>query len=711
MDDKYWRGIAILVMGSKHMKLISLILLLVVTGLFFVSCANPYLKEADEEKEQPEVLIAHKTAEKASDSHDGEIVLDRLSEIPVEVPDSLEDSADISVAVEDYVWQELSIAREYYSMGVSGNRETAWEEAQYYFEKSLAILGELAIDTESDTLSPEVVEYNKLLADIVMNYRVTLLSLGHLPGDVSADALIARFSEVNHIKIDSSEFKRLEAYAQEKVSYNVPIVLNERVKNCILYYQTVARDAIVKYLSRSTKYLPMIDSIFSEMGVPTDLKYLALVESGYSPYAYSWARAMGLWQFIASTGRLYNLNRNWWYDERRDPVKATVAAARFLKDLYQQFGSWELAMAAYNGGPGRVQREIRKRKTNDFWKLRLRKQTMDYVPFFMAATTISKAPERLGFTDIDYQPEWEFDVVRIDKCLDLKTIAEAVGCSVADLKQLNPELLRRFTPPNKKEYYLRIPKGTQRKFLAAYADMPSSQETSFVRHKIRRGETISTIARKYGVSQYAIFEANNLSRRSKIYAGKSLIVPVPNDRSYQRSKKDEYKADGNLYTVRSGDTVWDIARAFGTTPEKIRRLNKLDRRSRIYVGEKLRIYSSGGAGRAAAQKDSDAMKGTYTVRKGDTLWEIAQRFGTTTDALRRLNGLGRRSRIYPGQKLEISGKISDRGKYQIYIVRRGDTLWDIAELFKTTVSRLLAWNDVPNPRKIRVGDKLRIYTN
>ena len=689
-----------------------------VLGAGHLSCTRPDLKKTAVSPHETATYQAHARSVPPDSSQyvEENIELDRLNQSPVEVYDSLDVAEDLSVAVDDYVYRELTIAQEYYTMGVTANHETAWEEAEYYFEKALSILGNLDIDTEADSLTPEAVKYNKLLVDIIANYRNTLLSLGHLPGDVSADALMARFSDINHLKIDSTEYSRLEAYAQEKIAYNVPVILNERVKSCILYYQTVARDAFTEYLSRSTRFSPIIDSIFADMGLPTDLKYLALVESGFNPRAYSWARAMGLWQFIASTGRLYKLNRSWWYDERKDPVKATIAAARFLKDLYDEFGSWELAMAAYNGGPGRIRNVIRKQNTTDFWKMRLKKQTMDYVPFFMAATMICKNPERFGFTDIEYHPKWEYDVVSVNKCLDLKTIAEEIDCSVGDLKELNPELLRQFTPPNIKDYGLRIPRGSKAKFLAAYDRMPSSKETSFVKHKIMRGETVSTIARKYGVSQYAIFEANNLNRRSKIYAGKHLVIPVPNDRNYSSNKRRRnYEAQGDIYVVRAGDTVWDIARAFGKTPDQIRRLNNLDRRARIYVGQKLRIGfdETGGQTYAGAESDNDTF--TYKVKKGDTVWDIARRFGTTTSRLRSLNGLGRNSRIYPGQKLTVSGTTTPNNKssndYQVYTVRRGDTLWEIAELYNTTVARLIAWNDVSNPRRIRAGDKLIIYTN
>jgi membrane-bound lytic murein transglycosylase D len=707
-------------------RLIFLITIVLINTLM-LGCSNTGYKRYSDESKPNSALGQHKakTSDKSgSDSKqteaeefEGEFSLERVNQSAEEIFDSLyadsnSNIIDLTVAVDDYVNRELSIANEYYTMGVLANRETAWEEAEYYFEKALSILGELDIDSESDSLTMEAARYNQLLANIITNYRMTLLSLGHLPGDVSADALLARFSEINHIKVDSSEFNRLETYAQEQVIYNMPVILNERVKNCILYYQTVARDAFQRYLSRSTIYASMIDSIFIGMGIPTDMKYLALVESGFNPKAYSWARAMGLWQFIASTGRMYKLNRSWWYDERRDPIKSTIAAANFLNDLYQEFGSWELAMAAYNGGPGRVRKTIRNQKTTDFWKMKLRKQTMDYVPFFMAATIICKNPEKFGFDEIEYLPEWEFDLVNINKCLDLKTIGKEIGCSVDDLKNLNPELLRQFTPPNMQPYPLRIPKGKKNKFLAAYEKMPSSKETSFVRHKINRGETVSTIARKYGVSQYAIFEANNLNRRSKIYAGKEIVIPVPNDRSYSSKKNKSYETDGDVYVVKGGDTVWDIARAFSTTPEYIRRANKLDRRARIYVGQKLKVGETATLASTESKViQSSGKKSSYTVKKGDTLWDIAKRFGTTTGSIRRLNGLQSSSRIFPGQKLTVSGNVSSTNNYEVYTVKRGDTLWEIAAVYNTTVNRIKAWNNVNNPRNIKAGDRLIIYAN
>ncbi len=636
------------------------------------------------------------------------------------------DIDDSASAVDDEIWRQFDLAEEYHAMGVIANREASWEEAQYYFEKALKILAQLDVESDS-VLTPEAVKYGELLDHLVADYRVTLRSLGTLVEDISPSALVERYGDIaGNLDRDS-----LVVFKEEmpEITYDIPITMNERVKKSMVYFQTVAREAFEKYLRRSTKYKPMMLEIIREYGLPEDLVYLSLIESGYNPHAYSWARAMGLWQFIASTGRMYNLNRSWWMDERKDPIKSTHAACQFLRDLYAQFGSWELAFAAYNGGPGRVGRQIKKQGTRDFWDLHLRRQTMDYVPFIMAAAVLAKNPEKYGFTDIEYEPPLYWDEVEIDKCLELSVVADEIGCSLEDLKVLNPELLRKYTPPNTKNYKLKIPVGSKDKFWASYESMPSPKETSWVQHSIRRGETISTIASRYGVSQYAIMEANNLYRRSIIYAGKKLIVPVPLDHSSRGLRKShDYKAENGMYVVEGGDTLWDIARAFGTTVGDLRRINYVERGSRIYVGQRLKIPSNATRMKdkntkssqkvyashdtpvpiAKSSESSGSIVSTYKVRKGDTLWDIARMFGTTTTSLRQLNSMGRSSRIYPGQELRVKGDVP---RYLVHKVRRGESLSRIASRYRTTIHRIIANNSITDPNHLQIGQVLKIYTN
>ena len=647
------------------------------------------------------------------------------------------DAFDSASAVDDEIWRELDLAEEYHSLGVMANREGSWEEAQYYFEKGLKILSQLDIEApeENETdedgtksankvkeTTPEAAKYSQILNNTVADYRVALRSLGKLEEDVSSAVLVERFGD-----LASSLHDDVHLYQGEikPVTYDLPVVMNERVKSSIIYFQTVAKDAFAKYLRRSKKYTPMMKEIINQYGLPEDLIYLSLVESGYSPHAYSWARAMGLWQFIASTGRLYNMDRDWWIDERKDPIKSTHAACRFLKDLYEQFGDWELAMAAYNGGPGRVGRTIKSQGTRDFWKMKLPRQTMDYVPLIMAATIIGKDPVKYGFNVTEFEPEVVWDSVTIDRCLDLKTIAKSLDCSLVELKELNPELIRNYTPPNVNKYSLKVPKGTSEKFWTEYKSMSSPKETSWVKHTINRGETLSTIASKYGISHYALKEANNL-RTTRIVAGRQLIVPVPMDREYasQAPREDkDYSASNSIYQVRSGDTMWDIARAFGTTVSALREANAIGRGARIYVGQKMKIPSnssrlvdknevSRGATPPVISKVTPdksvetAPNASYKVQRGDTLWDIARRFGTTTSYLRQINNLGRSSKITPGMTLKVSGSVSE---FVTHKVRRGETLSLIARKYRTTSARIMTQNNIEDPDQIQIGSSLRIY--
>jgi membrane-bound lytic murein transglycosylase D len=638
------------------------------------------------------------------------------------------DDEDSASAVDDAVWRLFTLAEEYHSMGVLANREGSWEEAQFYFEKSIKILAGLDIETDTDSIpTPEATKYTTLLDNIISDYRLTLRSLGQLEGDVTPSVLLERFTDLE----DRLEHDTLLVYGQREqgISYDLPVKMNDRVKSSIIYFQTVAREALTRYLGRQRKYERLFKEVLVQNGLPLDLVYLSLVESGYNPKAYSWARASGLWQFIASTGRLYGLRRDWWIDERRDPRKATEAAARFLKDLYRDFGDWELAMAAYNGGPGRIRQTIKKQKTTDFWEMKLRRQTMDYVPLIYAAAIIAKDPARYGFGEVVYEPELIWDEVTIDRCLDLKVVADAVGCGLEELKDLNPELLRNYTPPDERHYLLKLPAGTRSKFLGAYASMTSPKETSWVQHKIKTGETIGSIASKYGVSQYAIMESNKLGRSSRIYAGKTLIVPVPLDREFSRASQPperEYAAEGSVYAVRSGDTMWDIARAFGTSVDALRRVNSIERGSRIYVGQRLKIptgasnmkerskpastptYASTDENRAPAKAETRGSSDdrTYTVKSGNTLWEIARMFGTTTAELRRLNDMRPTSRIYPGQVLKVSGS-GDVG-IVLHTVKRGESLATIARRYRTSVARILSVNNLDDPDNLQVGQMLKI---
>jgi membrane-bound lytic murein transglycosylase D len=343
----------------------------------------------------------------------------------------------------------------------------------------------------------------------------------------------------------------------------------------------------------------MIVEILREEGLPEDLAYIAMIESGFNPRAYSSARAVGLWQFMPRTGKHFGLDYNWWIDERRDPEKATRAAAKYFKVLYKRFNSWELAAASYNAGEGRVARALKKYKTDDYWELvkhkrSLKLETRDYVPKLMAAMIITKNPERYGFTDINYEEPIYYDKVSVTNPIDLNAAARASGTTVKDLRRLNPELKRWLTPPRHKGYEIRLPEGSRAAFLANMQDMPKPKRLDFHRHKILRGESLWDIARAYKTGMKPIMELNAIKNPRKIRAGKTLMIPVRAGtkvaKNYRRSRSSKQVINKKgIYTIQRGDTLWDISREFGVKIKELRRWNNLPRSGRIKAGEKLYI--------------------------------------------------------------------------------------------------------------------------
>jgi len=631
---------------------------------------------------------------------------------------SMEDEAtsDSSQAVDDDVWRQLRQAQEYFAQGVAANQEASWSEAQFYLERALKVLADLDIDTSNDT--PEGKKYNSLLTEVVADYRLTLLSLGTLPEDASPSAFLEKFSTISEYN-DLGEGQMIQTPTEDTATvYDVPVVLNDKVKKSIIYFQTVAREAFERFLTRSGKYIPLMVDILKQYGLPADIVYLPLIESGFNCKAYSWAKAVGPWQFIGSTGKLYNLKRDWWSDERRDYVKSTHAAARFLRDLYRQFGSWELALAAYNGGPARVENAVKRQQTTDFWELDLRKQTEDYVPFFMAATIIAKNPTRYGF-HIDYDDPLVWDEVVIHSCMELKTIAQLTGTSVDDIRELNPELLRNVTPPKAREYKLRVPRGTGDVLYAALPKAKIAKPTNpgMMQHKVKPGESLASIANDYGVSQYAIMQTNNFSKHTRFYPGKDIIIPVPTDSKATDDQEPTIRQplSANTHVVKQGDNLSTIAQAYNTTPEALRRLNLMDKSGRLYVGQVIKLPSSGVSRQASiatetVDREPAGETNTYVVKKGDTMWDIAQKFATTTAALRKLNGLNRNSQILVGQKLLVTGTEKGGGgdEFHIYVVRQGDNLDKIARAFGTSVKTLMQLNNIEDATRVKVGMKLKI---
>jgi len=283
------------------------------------------------------------------------------------------------------------------------------------------------------------------------------------------------------------------------------------------------------WLERSGRYIRMMSNILREEGLPEDMAWLPLIESGFNPRAYSRSHAAGPWQFIKGTAKRYGLKVDYWVDERRDPVKSTRAAARYLKDLYEMFGSWSLAMAAYNAGEGKIKRALKRTDSHDLWGLLktryIRNETKNYVPKFIAARMIAVEPEKFGITDIQYHEDFTFDEVVLKRPVTLDVAARCAGISEQDLKELNPELRRWSTPPVK-EYTLRIPRGTRESFEENLSRVPTDRRVTMKVYTVRNGDSLWTIARRFGVTISDIKEYNRMGRRSLIRPGQKLIIPV-----------------------------------------------------------------------------------------------------------------------------------------------------------------------------------------
>ncbi len=491
--------------------------------------------------------------------------------------------------------------------------------------------------------------------------------------------------------------------------FDIPIEINPEVEKWVRYFTAGSgRKHYARYLSRSSRYRPMMYRELDKAGLPRDLVYLSMIESGYNAHAYSHAAAAGLWQFIPSTGKLYDLRIDWWMDERRDPEESVRAAIAFLGELHDMFGDWRLAWGAYNGGPGRIRRATKKAGSKDFWVLSrgtyLHSETDNYVPKIMAAAIIGHHPERYGFTDIKYQEELVYDVVRVEGSVELEVLAECAGIGVDEIKALNPALRRYATPPEGAD--VRVPRGKKDTFAAAVVHVPRSKRAAAVRHTVRRGETLGRIAAKYGTSVSAVSRANGLKNANRIYVGMSLRIPQDGSSPSVAAARPTSKSDASprkssrpsSHSVRKGESLSGIASKYGLTTSQLKSYNGLSS-SKILVGQKLALSGKGGT--------SSSRTSTHVVRRGESLGTIAKRYGVSTAQLQKDNGIRNASHITVGQKLKVRGGSGSKSSTKSYTVQRGDSLGKIATKYGCTVSQLKAWNNLRSTT-IQPGQKLVI---
>lgn len=436
----------------------------------------------------------------------------------------------------------------------------------------------------------------------------------------------------------------------------IPLVLNDYVQKEINRFTTGPEiDFFVESYKRSGKYRHFIVKELKKAGLPAELSWLPLIESGFKTNALSRARALGLWQFISSTGYKFGLKRDKYIDERLDFEKSTHAAIQYLHVLHQIFGDWTTALAAYNCGEGKVLRVIRSQNINyldNFWDLyeMLPRETARYVPRFLATLHIVKNPEKYGMENVLADPPLQYEILTVSKQMHLKNVAQEIDLAESDLRELNPELRYRILPPE--EYSLRIPRGKSGILLSKLESIPVSSppKRAYVYHRVKYGETLSTIARRYRTRVSNIMRVNNLRRSNYIVAGKILRIPLSGSSTYRssRRKKVSYKLPAT-HVVKSGDSLWNIAKRYGTTTKKIQRDNNLHSTT-LSIGQVLRILGDNGVNQTA---NSAKTYNVYQVKRGDTPFNIAQQHNMTTDRLMKINHLPAGGTIYPGQTLYV----------------------------------------------------------
>jgi membrane-bound lytic murein transglycosylase D len=460
------------------------------------------------------------------------------------------------------------------------------EAAKQSFDEAITVLLEGPVDVRSDDRLQA--EFDKI-SEGVNELEVTALQQGD--GFTEQKAQPAPIDEANEVTFPVDP--NIKAKAEEEVKEtrsDLPLVMNDYVASYINFYSTRAHGTLERALVRSGRYRDMIQRVLKEEGVPQDLMYLAEAESGFEPLALSRAGARGMWQFMSSRASGYGLQRSWWIDERQDPEKATRAAARHLRDLYNQFGDWYLAMAAYNSGPGNVQQAVRRTGYADFWELYKRnvlpKETKNYVPIILAFTIMAKNPAQYGLDKLQPALPLETDTVKIDYPVDLRLVAECVDSDLNTLTELNPSLMR-LTTPKDSVYDLRLPAGAKNKFDQAIAGIPLDKRVAWRYHHVAAGDTLDSIARHYHASPRSIEEVNGL-HGEELRTDSKIIIPVTAGK-FSGSTQIAYSRTATHYKVRRGDTVLSVADDFGVPADRLRRWNRL-KGDQLAHGRVLVIY-------------------------------------------------------------------------------------------------------------------------
>ena len=666
----------------------------VVIGIFAVILSGCTTSQNSQHLDPAKAAAIHNGAGGADTDVQSDSLLAGASDSTMQDPEPIVSDSLVSTLLED--------VRQHYvrALNAQDNGDSVLSASQ--FETSIEILNELSYvpDIENNR------DFNDLSKAVVEDYQQYIAKVDSLGSQASIFALRAKLDQY----VESTGADTVVAPTEVIRTTGVPLVMNDIVQRNISFFEGRGRSHMERWLAESGKYFPLMRRILAEEGVPQDLVYLTMVESGVNPLARSWAKAVGMWQFVKGTGRLYGLRGDYWYDDRRNIEMATRAAARHLRDLYDEFGDWYLVLASYNAGAGRVYRAIRRSGgETDFWKIRRRlpRETRNYVPEFIAASLIGMHPEQYGFDGIAPETPLNYEMVDVRDCVDLEILARCASTDVETIRELNPELVQWTTPPRSAGYKLRIPAGSAEQFKARYAQIPDDQKRDYIVHTIRRGETLSSIAKRYGVPQSSISQVNRLSGFRRLPRGRAILIPV-------------LKGSERLAQLARAQSPVDVARS----GEVIDRTTPRD---------KSRLEHAIAQGRSTGSPADEGQKGDrirYRIRRGETLGEIAMKFGVRQIDIRNWNNIpfgrkiiaGKTLIIHPGSRSDevgeeeaLSARSTPRGdgsqvqsktddskdapdKTIRYVVKKGETLWDIARAHNAQMGQIKAQNGIASSR-------------
>ena len=531
----------------------------------------------------------------------------------------------------------LDEAKQFLSDAIIADVNQDTVEVVYNIKKVFDLLS----DVEQIGVREELdkIEFEKFQTDFIKIYTTKLNTIDSSSQFLTADLIrrdIAQITSENEfVEMGTTKFTVIDDREG-----HIPLVTNSQVESYIRYFQGKGRKGFNIWLRRYVQYKELILPILEEYDLPEELIVVSMIESGFDPKAVSKAKAVGLWQFMYSTGKQYGLKRNWYIDERQDPVKSTRAAAKYFVDLYEEFEDWYLVLAAYNTGPGRLNRALNLHETSDYWQLySLPKDTKNYIPYYLSSAIILKNPEKYGFKIPKVSP-LKFDIVTIEKSADLSVIAKSADTKVSTIKKLNPELRQPATPSNG-PYVLNIPLGKKDSFYEKFNKIPDDEKFAVqnVEHRVKKGENLISIASKYRVLVADLQTINNISNKDFLSIGQRLKIPVKGGLYSNYPEKVVYK-------VRSGDTLGHIAEEYNTRASEIRKWNNMGGSSLIRPGQKLTLFVKG-----QPVKDTPK-KNVYIVKSGDSLGKIARKNNTSVNKIKNWNNI-KSDTIYPGQKLTI----------------------------------------------------------